>query len=99
MPKLALGRFVRLTKWARSELPCPVWGEIVWVSQAGEDADVEIFTGLEVLVAEFGRLFEKPIPIGGPKGDDTFTVHTLGRLPQYVLVALAKHKLLKGNVK
>jgi len=102
--KLVLGRFVRLTQYNDEVLPGPAWGEIVWVSSARDDCDVQMFCGVELLSMLHypprgaGGSWNKPIPIGGlmgADGVDKYTVHTINQLPHYALTALTKYKLLR----
>ena len=96
-PRLAVGRFLRVARWCGSNTPAPVWGEITWVADHGDDCDVNIFCGQEAREVVAGQNMGRGVPIGGHLGDDVYTVYSLNRLPRYVLAALAKHKLLEGE--
>jgi hypothetical protein len=94
-PRLVIGKSVRITMWRREQLPAPVWGEIVWASQSGDDADVQVFYGNPDASGLFWQC-DWQLPLGGQPGDDEFKTFTVDQLPQYALRALTKYKLLKG---
>jgi hypothetical protein len=94
--KPQVGEVVRISEWGAEMLPAVMWGQIEWVDRDGRHLDVRIFVGVEIAQLKIATSADRQaIPLF--RDEDKFKIVPLSKLPQYVLVALAKFQLTRGS--